>query len=74
MDTLTKGYFDEKLSEKLSEHTSRIKEKIEQEVHSLATMVAKGFADIEKRIDVRERVEKLERKMTKVGSALNVQL
>jgi hypothetical protein len=70
MTTLTKEYFDRRLSEQ----TSQIEKKIEDESHGLATMVANGFADLEKRFDVRERVETLEKKMTKVQSALNVQL
>lgn len=62
MDTLTKKYFDERMDE------------TQKDLHDLATMVANGFSDIEKRLDVRERVEKLEKKMNKVESALNVQL
>lgn len=70
MTTLTKEYFDERLSGQ----TTRIEKKIEDEIHGLATMVAKGFDDLAKRLDVRERVEKLEQQMSKVGSALNVRL
>ena len=33
-----------------------------------------GDTDAEKRLDVRERIEKLENKMTKVETALNVSL
>ncbi len=62
MNTLTKEYFDERMDE------------IKKEIESLATMVANGFSDLEKRLDVRERVDSLEKKMTKVESALNVQL
>lgn len=58
----------------MREQTTSIEKTIEKEVHGLATMVAKGFADLEKRLDVRDRVEKLEKQMTKVTSALNVQL
>lgn len=47
---------------------------IEDEIHGLATMVADGFDDLAKRLDVRERVDSLEKKMTKVESALNVRL
>ena len=31
-------------------------------------MTARGFADLDKRLDVRDRVEKLEKQMTKVSS------
>jgi hypothetical protein len=43
-------------------------------VGSLAAMITKGFADIEKRLDVKDRVETLEKKMTKVDPPLNVSL
>ena len=66
MTTLTKQYFDNNMAEMKSE--------IKEEIQSLATMVAKGFTDLEKRLDVRERVDALEQKMTKVESALNVRL
>ena len=66
MTTLTKEYFDERLD--------AVERKIEDEVHGLATMVAKGFDDLSKRLDVKDRVEQLEKKMSKVESALNVQL
>ena len=70
MTTLTKEHFDQRLDgvEK------KIEKKIENEIHGLATMVAKGFDEITKRLDVRDRVEKLENRMTKVESALNVRL
>ncbi len=74
MDTLTKKYFDEKMDEVKNEIKDEIKNEIKDEINGLATMVAKGFDDIAKRLDVRERVEKLENKMTKVESALNVHL
>ncbi len=76
MNTLTKKYFDEVLDK----HTSRIEKinkldvKIDGVETNLAQMIAKGFADIEKRLDVQERVEKLKKKMTKVETALNVHL
>jgi hypothetical protein len=70
MTTLTKEYFDKGLAGQ----TDRIEKKIEEEVEGLATMVAKGFADLEKRLDVKDRVDALEKKMTKVESALNVHL
>lgn len=66
MSTLTKEYFDQRLDE--------VHGGLRKEIHDLAAMTARGFADLEKRLDVRERVEKLERQMGKVGSALNVQL
>ena len=63
MNTLTKEYFDERMDE------------IKIDIDGLATRVANGFSDLEKRLDVRERVvDSLEKNMTKVESALNVRL
>jgi phosphoribosylaminoimidazole (AIR) synthetase len=70
MGTLTKEYFDQRLNEVQVE----IKREIQKEVHNLATITAGGFEDIIKRLDVRDRVEKLETKMSKVETALNVRL
>jgi hypothetical protein len=70
MTTLTKEYFDERLNEQ----TTQIEKKIEDEIHGLATMVAKGFDDLAKGLDVRDRVGELEKKMSKGESALNVRL
>ena len=70
MSTLTKEYFDQRLNEVQGE----VKNEIQNEVHNLATITAKGFEDIISRLDVRDRVEKLEKKMTTVESALNGRL
>jgi len=77
MNTLTKEYFDKHLSAhtvRIEKEVEKLGAKIDNVEANLATMIAKGFADIEKRLDVRERVEKLEKKMTKVETALNVHL
>jgi enolase len=66
MTTLTKEYFDQRLN--------KVEKNMEDEIHGLAAMTAKGFDDIIKRLDVHERVEKLEKKMAKVETALNVRL
>jgi hypothetical protein len=80
MTTLTKEYFDQHMKridhrfDSVDQRFDAVEKKVEDEIHGLATLVAKGFDDIAKRLDVRERVEKLETKMTKVESALNVRL
>ena len=51
-----------------------VEKKIEDEIHDLAVMTAKGFDDLAKRLDIHERVEKLEKKMAKVETTLNVHL
>ena len=69
MTTLTKEYFDQRM-----EHMDGRFDSVEKSIEDLAAMTARGFADLEKRLDVRERLETLEKKMSKVESALNVQL
>jgi hypothetical protein len=66
MTTLTKEYFDQRLD--------KVEKKMEDEIHGLAVMTAKRFDDLAKRLDVRDRVEKLENKMSKVETTLNVRL
>jgi hypothetical protein len=48
--------------------------KVVDAVHGPVVMVAKGFDGLPKRLDVRDRVETLENKMSKVESALDVRL
>jgi hypothetical protein len=47
---------------------------IDRRFDDLATMIANGFADLAKRLDVRDRVDRLEAKMAKVEKALRVRL
>jgi chaperonin cofactor prefoldin len=80
MTTLSKEYFDQHMKginqrfDSVDQRFDNVEKKIEDEIHGLATMVAKGFDDLAKRLDVRERVEKLETKVTTIESALNVRL
>jgi hypothetical protein len=46
---------------------------VREEFQNLPTMIANGFADLEKRLYVRERVDTLETKVRKLESALNPQ-
>lgn len=43
-----------------------------KDIEELARITSKGFEDVIKRLDVRERVEKLERQMETVKGALNL--
>lgn len=86
MANLTKEYLDSKfkaldsklssLDGKLNSQTKELKSfvgtKVEKEIERLAVMVNKGFADIEKRLDVVDRVERLEKMVFKISEALNV--
>ncbi len=67
---LTKEY----LNKALATQTATIKKEITQVESRLAHMTAKGFEDIQSRLDVSSRVEILERQMSKVGIALNAKL
>ena len=70
MADLTKEYFDKTIKDLEVDLKSYIKEENEE----LARMVNTGFEDVMKRLDFRERVEELERKMGKMEKALNMQL
>lgn len=62
------------IESRLAATTVRLEHKIEEEVSGLAAMITKGFADLEKRLDVKDRVDVLEGKVAKIESALNVRL
>ena len=70
MADLTKEYFDKTIKDLEVDLKSYIKEENEE----LARMVNTGFEDVIKRLDFRERVEELERKMSKMEKALNLRL
>ena len=90
MNTLSKEHFDERMDavetrfdevdtrlggvdKRINAMDKRFKA-VDQHFDALATMIARGFDDIPKRLDVRERVDSLEKKMATVESALNVRL
>lgn len=70
MADLTKEYFDKQLNSQ----TKEIKLYVDEKIDDLAVTVNKGFEDVIKRLDFRERVEELERKMSKMEKAPNLQL
>ena len=81
MADLTKEYFDKTIKD-LTAHTDKktnslkiyLETHIEEKIDELAIAVNKGFEDVIKRLDVRERLEELERKMGKMEKALNLRL
>jgi hypothetical protein len=73
MTTLTQEHFDTELGG-LRQEVAAMKTEIKEEIQELARITANGFADLEKRLDVRERVDTLETKFKKLESALNLQL
>lgn len=78
---LTKEYFDtivKALATKEDLKSLATKEDLHREVRDavdqLARMVSAGFDDIRERIDVRDRVTKVEAKLEKIGEALHISL
>ena len=73
---LTREYFDKSLKDLRFGMTKEIKDhvtkEITREIDKLAVMTAKGFADLEKRLDVREDVEKLKRDNHIIKAALHI--
>ena len=68
MSDLTKEYFDRRMTgidkrfDAVDKRFESLESTLETEISGLATMITKGFADLEKRLDVRDRVEHLRRK------------
>ncbi len=88
MANLTTEYLDKALKKALKEQAVELKKSIttelkksivtelkvfiKEEIDHLARMTAKGFEDLEKRLDVKERVEKLERDFAQLKQSLHV--
>lgn len=84
MSELTKEYFDKQISGLRSDMDKRfdavdkrfelVERKMDDKFDEVARMTANGFADLQKRLDVNDRVQVLEKQMKKIASALNVSL
>ncbi len=79
MINLTKKYFDAKLDKlssdfdaKLDKLEDNLKQHTEKEVTELAGMVSRRFDEIEKKLDLREEVDRLKVQMKKIWEALNI--
>ena len=81
MSELTKQYFDKQLStlvtkedlrENLDTLEGNLKLHTEQEVADLAGMMSRRFDELEKKLDLRDEVDKLKVQMKKVWEALNI--
>lgn len=68
MISLTTKYLDQKLKAQ----TKELKHHTEEQVAELAGMVKKGFDSLEEKIDVRQKVEKLEHQMKQIREALHL--
>ncbi len=49
-----------------------VKVELKEDIENLAAMTNRGLEEVSRKLDVRERVEKLERRMDKVSEALNL--
>lgn len=67
MSDLTKEYFDEQLNKQ----TLELKNYAKEQTEDLARMVAGGFEDLQKRLDVKNDVEQLKREMKQIKEALH---
>jgi len=66
MSDLTKEYFDTRLHKLQSD----LESKIEEESHFLARITNERFDDLKKELDVRSRVERLEKDHLRIKQAL----
>ncbi|MDP3697598.1 MAG: hypothetical protein Q8R55_06335 [Candidatus Taylorbacteria bacterium] len=73
MSDLTKEYFDQQIK-KLATGADLLATKadLQEEIAQLAGMVERRFNEVERKLDVREEVERLKTQMTKVWDALNL--
>ena len=75
MTELTKEYLDKKLDGQTTEIKSYVDDKVssvEEKINDMAGMVARGFEEIKKELDVRHEVENLNRRISKIEHALNI--
>jgi hypothetical protein len=86
MANLTKEYFDQQFKkvaikddlkrlaakEDLTQQTVELKAYTDEKVDKLAGMVARRFDELERRLDVKEEVEKLKVQMKQVRDALSL--
>jgi hypothetical protein len=68
MSELTQQYFDKRLNEQTAELKSYAREQTEE----LARIVAAGFDDLKRELDVRDRVHQLETDMRQIKEALHI--
>ncbi len=72
MTQLTEERFEQILAERLKAQTTELKAYAREQTAELARMVAEGFDELKRELDVRERVVKLESDMTRIKEALQV--
>lgn len=68
----TRNELKKDLSTQINSLEGRLVKKFDDGIEELARMVADGFADVQRRLDVTARVEHLEVDMSKIKGALNI--
>jgi hypothetical protein len=73
---LTKQQFEDILSEKLAPVATKedVRREVREGVEELAQMVAAGFDDVQRRLDVTTKISAFERKFQKLEEALHIKL
>ena len=76
---ITKKYLEQILDEKLGKQTSLFDSKLDkqtkvlsEQMEQLARMTKNGFDDVIERLDVRQRVDKLEKEFRAMKTALHL--
>ena len=78
---LTKEHFDKALKgiatksdldTRMKKQTRELMAYTDDRLESLARMIQAGFEDLQQRLDVNDRIEKLEKEMKKIKEALHV--
>jgi hypothetical protein len=73
---LTKEYFDQALKAAVAPLATKedVHREVRQGVDELARMVADGFEDVQRRLDVTAQIKTFERKFQKLEEALHIEL
>ena len=74
MVNLTKESFEKTLKEALGDQSKDLKSFMKAEIDELARMVAEGFHDTNKRLDVVLRVERVEKIVQQLAQAINLKV
>jgi hypothetical protein len=76
MTQLTEERFEEILTQKLAPLATKedVHREVREGVEELARMVSSGFADIRDRLDVRERVVRVENGLQRIAKELHISL
>ncbi|MEK7603672.1 MAG: hypothetical protein AAB461_00950 [Patescibacteria group bacterium] len=75
MADLTKEYLDKKLDNQTAEIKSYVDGRVssvEDKIDNLARMTANGLSEIKAELDVREEMDDLKQRMTRIEHALNI--